>query len=42
MRFPNQTRFLFVDYSVCTDDLVEERLNVMMDWDGTVTEVHYG
>ncbi|PVH78798.1 hypothetical protein DL98DRAFT_516449 [Cadophora sp. DSE1049] len=39
--FPRQTRFIFPN-SVTTDDWVEERLNVRLDWDGTVLEVVYG
>lgn len=39
--FPLHTRFIFPD-SITTDDWVEERLNVRLDWDGIVLEVLYG
>ncbi|KAK0100352.1 hypothetical protein ONS96_007632 [Cadophora gregata f. sp. sojae] len=39
--FPENTRFLFPD-SVSIKNWVEERLNVRLDWDGTVTWVGYG
>ncbi|KAG4432336.1 hypothetical protein IFR05_012186 [Cadophora sp. M221] len=41
IEFPKQTRFIF-PYSVTTDDWIEERLNVRMDWDGVVKSVIYG